>query len=87
MNLREQILRLEKLNSDENSGVQKVQNWNNCGIPQNFKQISQPRGHGGVGVEIFMSIVIYFALGMLVVLLMRSLTVSRLAVGVPALPR
>jgi hypothetical protein len=33
-----------------------------------------------------MSMVIYFALGVLMVLFMRSLTVSRLVVGVPALP-
>ncbi len=31
-----------KINSDENSGVQKVQNWINRGIPRNFEWISQP---------------------------------------------
>jgi hypothetical protein len=36
-----------KLNSDENFGVQKVRNWNNCGIPRNFEQISQPKFHVG----------------------------------------
>jgi hypothetical protein len=35
---------------------------------------------------VFMSMVIYFALGVLMGLLMRSLTVDRLAVGVPGLP-
>jgi hypothetical protein len=43
-------------------------------------------GHGGVKVEIRMSMAIYFALGVLMVLLMRSLIVRRLAVGVPASP-
>jgi hypothetical protein len=32
-----------KKKSDENSGVQKVQNWNNRGILQNSEQISQSR--------------------------------------------
>jgi hypothetical protein len=32
-----------KINSDENSGVQKVQNWINCGIPRNSEWISRPR--------------------------------------------
>jgi hypothetical protein len=36
-NWREQILQSTKINSDENSGVQKVQNQNNCGIPWNSK--------------------------------------------------
>ncbi len=35
----------KKLNSDENSGVQKVRNWNNCVIPRNSKRISQPSMH------------------------------------------
>jgi hypothetical protein len=30
-----------KKKSDENSGVQKVQNRNNCGIPRNSERISQ----------------------------------------------
>jgi hypothetical protein len=33
--------------SDENSGVQKVRNWNNCGILPNSEQISQPRAKQG----------------------------------------
>jgi hypothetical protein len=32
-----------KKNSDENSGVQKVLNWKNCGILWNSERISQPR--------------------------------------------
>jgi hypothetical protein len=28
--------RIRKINSDENSGVQKVQNWIYCGILRNF---------------------------------------------------
>ncbi len=40
------ILRWEKLNSDENSGVQKVWNWINFGIQRNSEWISQPRIHG-----------------------------------------
>ncbi len=31
-----------KKNSDENSVVQKVRNWINCGIPWNSEWISQP---------------------------------------------
>ncbi len=42
MNIREQILQTEKLNSDENSGVQKVRNWNNRGILRNSERITQP---------------------------------------------
>ncbi len=30
----------KKLNSDKNSGVQKVRNWKNRGVPQNSEQIS-----------------------------------------------
>ncbi len=45
-NWQEQILRLEKWNSYENSRVQKVHNQNNCRIPRNSKQISQPREAG-----------------------------------------
>jgi hypothetical protein len=41
-NWREHILLSEKQNSDENSGVQKVRNRINCGIPWNSKRISQP---------------------------------------------
>ncbi len=37
----ERILQSEKWTSNENSGVQKVRNWNNCGILRNSKQISQ----------------------------------------------
>ncbi len=33
---------IKKKHSDENSGVQKVQNWNNRGIPRNSEWISQP---------------------------------------------
>jgi hypothetical protein len=32
-----------KINSDENSGVQKVRNWNNRVIPRNFERNSQPK--------------------------------------------
>jgi hypothetical protein len=32
-----------KIKFDETSGVQKVQNHNNCGIPWNSEQIYQPR--------------------------------------------
>ncbi len=46
-NWREHILRSEKLNSDENSRVQKVRNRNNCGIQWNSKRISQPRFYKG----------------------------------------
>ncbi len=34
---------IRKINSNENSGVQMVRNRNNCGIPRNSEQISQPR--------------------------------------------
>ncbi len=37
---------IRKKKSDENSGVQKVQNQNNCGIPRNSERISQPRAVG-----------------------------------------
>ncbi len=49
-NWREHILQSEKQNSDENSGVQKVQNQNNCGIPRNSEQISQPRWWTGFSI-------------------------------------
>jgi hypothetical protein len=35
-------------NSDENSRVQKVRNWINCGILRNSERISQPRGVVGL---------------------------------------
>jgi hypothetical protein len=38
----EHILRSEKYNFDENSGVQKVQNWINCRNPRNSEWTSQP---------------------------------------------
>ncbi len=47
-NWREHILRSEKWNPDENSGVQKVRNRINRGIPQNSERISQPSLGGGV---------------------------------------
>ncbi len=42
-NWREHILRSGKWNSDKNSGVKKVRNRINCGIPWNSERISQPR--------------------------------------------
>ncbi len=37
--------RIRTKKSNENSGIQKVWNWKNCGILQNSKRISQPSLH------------------------------------------